>query len=69
MTITLTAQWEVREVRRGINIMRRKALTGTACGMWLTPGTYHATLAAAREYVDKLPVGHFCGPGQIVRDE
>jgi hypothetical protein len=68
MVITLNAQWELKETRRGINILRRKSKTGTSGGMWMTPGTYHSSLKAARFYIDNLPAGHFVGPGQIVKD-
>lgn len=68
MVITKTAKWELKETRRGINIFRRVAKTGSSQGTWITPGIYHNSLGAARAYIDGLPVGQFVGPGQIVKD-
>lgn len=68
MTLTLTAKWQMAETRRGITISRRVERTGTCGGNWMIPGTLFATLRQAREYVDTLPTGHFCGPGQIVME-
>lgn len=68
MVITLNAQWELKENRRGVSILRRKVRTGTSGGRWMAASTYFDSLGHARGHIDSLPVGHYCGKNERISD-
>lgn len=61
MILTKKASWMLHSELRGVPIYKRVGGTGTACGNWLTPGTYHNSLVAAKNYINSLPIGQFVG--------